>query len=64
MSDINKEKKRSIVTLNQVVAEKLDVSPSYVGMVARGERNHPAINNEIEKLNDLIEDFKAEGQNA
>ena len=60
MSALNKIKKRSQVTLFQVVAEKIGVSTSLVSRVASGNRNNAIVTQELEKLNTVIEDFKAE----
>jgi transcriptional regulator with XRE-family HTH domain len=60
MSDSSQEKKRTQVTLNQVVAEKVGVSPNYVTKVVRGDRNSEQISSEVAKLNGLIDAFKSE----
>ena len=60
MTDSNQEKKRSLVTLNQVVAEKMGVSPNHVAKVVRGDRNSEQISTQVTKLNGLIEAFKSE----
>jgi transcriptional regulator with XRE-family HTH domain len=60
MSGIKKGKIRNAVTLHSVVAEKLGMAPSYVKKVERGERNNEAISTELQKLTNLVEDFKKE----
>lgn len=58
MSEQQREKLRSATTLHQVVAEKVGFTPAYVKMVERGVRNNLVISNEIEKLRNLVSDFK------
>ena len=60
MNETKQEKKRTHVTLFQVVAEKTGVTASHVTKVARGDRMNETISQEINKLNNVIEIYKSE----